>query len=125
MPLGMRAQEAVRDYLTAGRPRLLRRRRRSGRANGRFLLSRTGRSLSRVDIFRIVRRCLALAGLPTGCASPHTLRHSFATHMLNNGADLRSVQEMLGHQSISTTQTYTQLINKKVKLSYDQAHPRS
>jgi len=80
------------------------------------------------DSTRSVRRkldkYLAEAGLdPT--ISPHTLRHSFATHMLNQGADLRSVQELLGHQSLSTTQVYTHLTTKRLKQAYDEAHPRS
>jgi len=89
-----------------------------------LFINKHGRRLSTRSVRRKLDKYLLQAGLDPSI-SPHTLRHSFATHMLNNGADLRSVQEMLGHQSISTTQTYTQLINKKVKLSYDQAHPRS
>ena len=89
-----------------------------------LFINKHGRRLSTRSVRRKLDKYLLEAGLdPT--ISPHTLRHSFATHMLNNGADLRSVQELLGHQSISTTQTYTQLINKKIKQSYDEAHPRS
>ena len=89
-----------------------------------LFINKHGRRLSTRSVRRKLDKYLLEAGLdPT--VSPHTLRHSFATHMLNNGADLRSVQELLGHQSISTTQTYTQLINKKIKQTYDDAHPRS
>ncbi len=89
-----------------------------------LFINKHGRRLSTRSVRRKLDKYLLEAGLdPT--ISPHTLRHSFATHMLNNGADLRSVQELLGHQSISTTQTYTQMINKKVKQTYDEAHPRS
>ena len=89
-----------------------------------LFINKHGRRLSTRSVRRKLDKYLLQAGLdPT--ISPHTLRHSFATHMLNNGADLRSVQELLGHQSISTTQTYTQLINKKIKQTYDEAHPRS
>jgi len=89
-----------------------------------LFINKHGRRLSTRSVRRKLDKYLQEAGLdPT--VSPHTLRHSFATHMLNNGADLRSVQELLGHQSISTTQTYTHLINRRVKESYDDAHPRS
>ena len=89
-----------------------------------LFINKHGQRLSTRSVRRKLDKYLLEAGLdPT--ISPHTLRHSFATHMLNNGADLRSVQELLGHQSISTTQTYTQLINKKIKQTYDDAHPRS
>jgi integrase/recombinase XerC len=89
-----------------------------------LFINKHGRRLSTRSVRRKLDKYLLEAGLDPSI-SPHTLRHSFATHMLNNGADLRSVQELLGHQSISTTQTYTQLINKKIKQSYQDAHPRS
>lgn len=89
-----------------------------------LFINKHGRSLSTRSVRRKLDKYLLQAGLdPT--ISPHTLRHSFATHMLNNGADLRSVQELLGHQSISTTQTYTHLITRKIKDVYNQAHPRA
>lgn len=125
VPLGTRAQDALRDYLTAGRPRLLRRRRRIDPAAGRLLLSRTGRPLSRVDVFRVVRRCLVLAGLPASCASPHTLRHSFATHLVERGADLRVVQELLGHSRVTTTQIYTHLDRARLARIHEAHHPNA
>ncbi|MFT3788604.1 MAG: tyrosine recombinase XerC [Tepidisphaeraceae bacterium] len=91
---------------------------------GRVFLNKHGESLSTRSVRRKLDKYLAIAGMDPGI-SPHTLRHSFATHLLNNGADLRSVQELLGHQSLSTTQIYTHLTTKKIKESYDAAHPRS
>jgi len=89
-----------------------------------LFINKHGQSLSTRSVRRKMDKYLIEAGLDPS-VSPHTLRHSFATHMLNNGADLRSVQELLGHQSISTTQTYTHLVNRTLKDSYDDSHPRS
>ncbi|HEV8378506.1 MAG TPA: tyrosine recombinase XerC [Tepidisphaeraceae bacterium] len=91
---------------------------------GRVFLNKHGGSLSTRSVRRKLDKYLVAAGLDPGI-SPHTLRHSFATHLLNNGADLRSVQELLGHQSLSTTQVYTHLTTNRVKQVYDQAHPRA
>ncbi len=88
-----------------------------------LFVNKHGRRLSTRSIRRKMDKYLKMAGLDPSI-SPHTLRHSFATHMLNNGADLRSVQELLGHQSLSTTQIYTHLTTKKLKEVYDNAHPR-
>jgi integrase/recombinase XerC len=89
-----------------------------------LFINKHGKRLSTRSVRRKLDKYLTQAGLDPSI-SPHTLRHSFATHMLNNGADLRSVQELLGHQSISTTQIYTHLTSDKLKESYDEAHPRT
>jgi integrase/recombinase XerC len=90
----------------------------------RVFLNKHGEPLSTRSVRRKLDKYLVMAGLDPGI-SPHTLRHSFATHLLNNGADLRSVQELLGHQSLSTTQIYTHLTTSRMKEVYDQAHPRA
>ncbi|UCG15594.1 MAG: tyrosine recombinase XerC [Phycisphaerales bacterium] len=89
-----------------------------------LFVNKHGQRLSTRSVRRKLDKYLAEAGLDPSI-SPHTLRHSFATHMLNNGADLRSVQELLGHQSLSTTQIYTHLTAKRLKQAYDDAHPRA
>ncbi|TFG50809.1 MAG: tyrosine recombinase XerC [Candidatus Brocadiia bacterium] len=88
-----------------------------------LFVNKHGKRLSTRSVRRKMDKYLVMAGLDPSI-SPHTLRHSFATHMLNNGADLRSVQELLGHQSLSTTQVYTHLTTSKIKEVYDNAHPR-
>ena len=89
-----------------------------------MLVSRTGRPLSRVSLWRIVRTHARASGLGPS-VSPHTLRHSFATHLLSGGCDLRSVQEMLGHADVATTQIYTHLSADRIKEVYFEAHPRA
>jgi integrase/recombinase XerC len=87
-------------------------------------VNKHGKRLSSRSVRRKLDKYLKSAGLDTDI-SPHTLRHSFATHLLENGADLRSVQELLGHQSLSTTQIYTHLTTARIKDAYDAAHPRA
>ncbi len=119
-PIGPTALAAVNRYLD-----LRRNDPRNAASDVQALfVNKHGQRLSTRSVRRKLDKYLAEAGLdPT--ISPHTLRHSFATHMLNNGADLRSVQELLGHQSLSTTQIYTHLTAKRLKQAYDDAHPRA
>lgn len=119
VPMGAPAREAIALYLHECRPSLA----RPGVQNhGRLLLSRNGRSLERVAVWQIVRRAAAAAGLRD--VHPHTLRHSFATHLLIGGADLRVVQEMLGHADIATTQIYTHVDRSRLKSVHAKHHPR-
>jgi integrase/recombinase XerD len=119
VPLGRRAQEFLALYLSDVRPRLIRRQ----PAPAEVFLGRQGRPLSRTGLWRIVKQHALAAGLPAA-VSPHTLRHSFATHLLAGGADLRAVQEMLGHASIATTQVYTRVEMSQLLAVHRAFHPR-
>ncbi len=119
VPLGTQAEERLLKYLKFGRQRLL-----GGRSSRAVFLNQRGGRLSRSGAWRIIKGYAARVGLGERL-TPHTLRHSFATHLLENGADLRYIQELLGHSSISTTQIYTHVSKEKVKEIYMQAHPRS
>ena len=119
-PIGSSALQAIQHYIE------FRNRRMQNDSNFDpkvLFANKHGKRLSVRSVRRKMDKYLEIAGLDPSI-SPHTLRHSFATHMLNNGADLRSVQELLGHQSLSTTQVYTHLTTSGVKEVYDQAHPR-
>lgn len=118
VPIGTGAKVALARYLRELRPRLDR-----GESAGRVFLSRFGRPLSRVGVWKILREHAQRAGL-TGKVSPHTLRHSFATHLLERGADLASVQDMLGHADISTTVIYTHVDMSYLREVHRQCHPR-
>jgi len=120
-PLGDAAIEAVEAYLQRLRPRL--EAARPQEVDWLFL-SRGGRRLRREAIWELVKKYALIAGVPVSI-SPHTLRHSFATHLLAGGADLRQVQEMLGHSSIATTQIYTHVDQSRLKKVHDQFHPRA
>lgn len=120
VPLGSRARVALTAYLANDRPTLVARR----PATTAVFVSRSGRPLSRVTLWRIVKTHALATGLRAD-VSPHTLRHSFATHLLAGGADLRAVQEMLGHASIATTQIYTRVELSRLREVHARFHPRS
>ena len=119
VPLGSYAKKAIEDYLVRTRPSLL----KKGSENVLFLNIR-GSRLSRVSAWEIVKRAAKRAGLETR-VTPHVFRHSYATHLLDGGADIRVVQELLGHASVTTTQIYTLVTIDKVRESYRLAHPRA
>ena len=121
VPLGRPAVRAVEDYLERERPRLAA---RQGTAVPWLLLSRRGRQLRRERIWEIFKKHARRVGVSPE-VSPHTLRHSFATHLLAGGADLRQVQEMLGHANIATTQIYTHVDHSRLKAVHAQFHPRA
>ena len=118
VPVGGKAIEAVREYLERLRPELV-----AGTATDRVFVSRTGKALDRTNCWRMVVKYARRMGI-TGRLSPHTLRHSFATHLLAGGADLRVVQEMLGHADIATTQIYTHVDASRLKAIHQKFHPR-
>lgn len=149
VPVGELALSAVRVYLERGRPALTRAPGRDGARQavtptptptptpttpalavrdtpeqGALFLSRSGRRLGTSDVRRRLRAWTTRAGIPGGI-SPHALRHSFATHLLDGGADLRSIQELLGHASISTTQVYTRVESARLRSAYARSHPRA
>ena len=119
VPLGRPATEALRRYLAMGRPHLDRRHRRDVFLNAR------GGALTRAGVFLILRKLAERAGLEPERVHPHLLRHSFATHLLEGGADLRSVQELLGHADLSTTERYTHVSDRRRRETYFQAHPHA
>ena len=119
VPLGRPAAEAVRRYLALGRPHLDRRYRPD------LFLNARGGALTRAGAFMILRKLAEKAGLEPERVHPHLLRHSFATHLLEGGADLRSVQEMLGHADLSTTERYTHVSDRRRRETYFAAHPHA
>jgi len=120
VPLGQEAVAAVRRYLADGRGALLRRK----SSPWLFLNARDGGPLSRIGFWKVLRHYGRQAGIERDL-SPHVVRHSFATHLLDRGADLRMIQLMLGHADLSTTQIYTHVTVERLKQAYDDAHPRA
>ncbi len=120
LPIYDRARNALAEYVYEGRPKLL------GEHNDEpaLFLNRRGTRLTRQGLWLIIKRYVEVVGIQEN-VTPHTLRHSFATHMLRGGADLRAVQQMLGHANISTTQIYTQVTPDRMREVYDETHPRA
>jgi integrase/recombinase XerD len=119
VPMGGSAQNALTDYLDRARPKIVRR-----AAEDTLFLNHHGRKMSRQGFWQIIQAAARRVDIKT-VVTPHMLRHSFATHLLDHGADLRAVQEMLGHADISTTQIYTHVTRTRLKEVYDKTHPRA
>jgi integrase/recombinase XerD len=119
VPIHKQAVQAIDEYVEEARPRLVRNEKEKA-----LFLNRRGDRLTRQGFWQILKEYAKSAGLE-GEVTPHTLRHSFATHMLSGGADLRAVQELLGHANISTTQVYTHLTTEHIRRAYEQSHPRA
>jgi integrase/recombinase XerD len=122
VPVGRKALGVVEKYLKEGRPVLVRQAKAAG--SPALFVNRRGSALSRVGVWKILSAYGRKAGLRVAL-TPHMLRHSFATHLLERGADLRSVQLMLGHADISTTQIYTHVVEERLKQIYKAHHPRA
>jgi integrase/recombinase XerD len=123
VPIGAQAADWVRRYERDGRPTLVRHaEERRRRAAPRLFLNSRGGALSRVGFWKLLKAHGSRAGIPA--ISPHVLRHSFATHLLERGADLRAIQVMLGHADLSTTEIYTHVLEARLRTVYDRFHPR-
>lgn len=120
IPIYPRAAQSIKEYLTTGRPRIV----QNNTTENALFLNVRGERLTRQGLWQILKGYARAANIDAD-VTPHTLRHSFATHMLNGGADLRMVQELLGHANISTTQVYTHLTSEHVRKTYDKSHPRA
>ncbi len=119
VPVAPQVLQLIQDYLTTARQGFV-----QDESEDALFLSRRGRPMSRTRFWQILKQYVREAGVPPD-TSPHTLRHSFATHLLSGGADLRAIQEMLGHASLSTTEVYTHLSPEGLRETYDQTHPRA
>ena len=118
IPIGDQASDWIRRYMRDGRPALVK-----GRSSSQLFVNRRGRGLSRVGFWKTLKRYGRRANLPRAL-SPHMVRHSFATHLLDRGADLRAIQMMLGHADLSTTQIYTHVLESRLRAIYSRFHPR-
>ncbi len=118
VPVGKKSLDVLIKYIQQARPKMLK-----GKVSDALFISRLGKKMTRQSVWKLVKHCALESGMSKNI-KPHTLRHTFATHLLEHGADLRSVQEMLGHSDISTTQIYTHVDKERLKAVHTQFHPR-